>query len=77
MIIQWDEVDTQMWYVFDVYKTENKEIEPDEEPPRGTLWLKGRVNKDGEFPDDEIRSVGEKLVSLTANSITMLIYQQH
>ncbi|GKD90308.1 alpha/beta hydrolases superfamily protein, partial [Tanacetum coccineum] len=42
---------------------EKKEIEPDEEPPRGTLWLKGRVNKDGEYPNDEIRSVGDKLVS--------------
>ncbi|GJY00028.1 transposase, Ptta/En/Spm, transposase, Tnp1/En/Spm-like protein [Tanacetum coccineum] len=40
---------------------EKKEIKPDEEPPRGTLWLKGRVNKDGEYPDDEIRSVGDKL----------------
>ncbi|GJT57237.1 hypothetical protein Tco_0992291 [Tanacetum coccineum] len=40
-----------------------KEIEPDEEPPRGTLWLKGRVNKDEEYPDDEIRSVGDKLIS--------------
>ncbi|GJR95127.1 transposase, Ptta/En/Spm, transposase, Tnp1/En/Spm-like protein [Tanacetum coccineum] len=40
---------------------EKKEIEPDEEPARGTLWLKGRVNKDGEYPDDEIRSVGDKL----------------
>ncbi|GJY61243.1 transposase, Ptta/En/Spm, transposase, Tnp1/En/Spm-like protein [Tanacetum coccineum] len=40
---------------------ENKEIEPDEEPPRGIMWLKGRVNKDGQFPDDEIRSVGDKL----------------
>ncbi|GJV31372.1 transposase, Ptta/En/Spm, transposase, Tnp1/En/Spm-like protein [Tanacetum coccineum] len=40
---------------------ENKEIEPDEEPPRGILWLKGKVNKDEEFPDDEIRSVGDKL----------------
>ncbi|GKB05523.1 hypothetical protein Tco_0833718 [Tanacetum coccineum] len=39
----------------------NKEIEPDKEPPRGILWLKGRVNKDEEFPDDEIRSVGDKL----------------
>ncbi|GKB98572.1 integrase, catalytic region, zinc finger, CCHC-type containing protein [Tanacetum coccineum] len=38
-----------------------KEIEPDEEPSRGTLWLKGRVNKDGDYPDDEIRSVGDKL----------------
>ncbi|GKB32628.1 hypothetical protein Tco_0872029, partial [Tanacetum coccineum] len=37
------------------------EIEPDEEPSRGTLWLKGRVNKDGDYPDDEIRSVGDKL----------------
>ncbi|GKG45248.1 hypothetical protein Tco_0495326 [Tanacetum coccineum] len=25
------------------------------------MWLKGRVNKDGEFTDDEIRSVGDKL----------------
>ncbi|GJQ91100.1 transposase, Ptta/En/Spm, transposase, Tnp1/En/Spm-like protein [Tanacetum coccineum] len=40
---------------------EKKEIEQDEEPPRGTLWLKGRVNKDGEYQDDEIRSVGDKL----------------
>nr|GEW06254.1 hypothetical protein [Tanacetum cinerariifolium] len=39
----------------------SKKIEPDEEPARGTLWLKGRVNKDGEYPDDEIRSVGDKL----------------
>ncbi|GJX14449.1 reverse transcriptase domain-containing protein [Tanacetum coccineum] len=38
-----------------------KEIEPDEEPPRGTLWLNGRVNKDRKYPDDEIRSVGDKL----------------
>ncbi|GJU09037.1 hypothetical protein Tco_1125467 [Tanacetum coccineum] len=41
---------------------ENKEIEADEEPPRGIMWLKGRVNKDGEFTDDEIRSVGDKLI---------------
>ncbi|GJR77888.1 transposase, Ptta/En/Spm, transposase, Tnp1/En/Spm-like protein [Tanacetum coccineum] len=40
---------------------EKKEIKPDEEPSRGTLWLKGRVNKDGDYPDDEIRSVGDKL----------------
>ncbi|GKG30052.1 hypothetical protein Tco_0419950, partial [Tanacetum coccineum] len=46
-----------------------KEIEPDTEFMRGTLWLKGRVNIDGEYPDDEIRSVGDKLVSLTANFI--------
>ncbi|GJZ82785.1 hypothetical protein Tco_0647958 [Tanacetum coccineum] len=38
-----------------------KEIEADEEPPRGIMWLKGRVNKDGEFTNDEIRSVGDKL----------------
>ncbi|GKE10824.1 hypothetical protein Tco_1414375, partial [Tanacetum coccineum] len=38
------------------YKIENKEIEPNEEPSRGILWLKGRVSKDEEFPDDEIRS---------------------
>ncbi|GJS08020.1 ribonuclease H-like domain, reverse transcriptase, RNA-dependent DNA polymerase [Tanacetum coccineum] len=40
---------------------EKKEIEADEEPPRGVMWLKGRLNKDGEFPDEEIRSLGEKL----------------
>nr|GFA93347.1 hypothetical protein [Tanacetum cinerariifolium] len=40
---------------------ENKEIEADEEPSRGTIWLKGRVNKDRKFLDDEIRSVGDKL----------------
>ncbi|GJX67193.1 transposase, Ptta/En/Spm, transposase, Tnp1/En/Spm-like protein [Tanacetum coccineum] len=40
---------------------EKKEIEQDEEPTRGTLWLKGRVNKDGEYQDDEIRLVGDKL----------------
>ncbi|GJV62585.1 hypothetical protein Tco_1473413 [Tanacetum coccineum] len=45
----------------DAYKIENKEIEADEEPPRGIMWLKGRVNKDKEFKDDEIRSVGDKL----------------
>nr|GEW43426.1 hypothetical protein [Tanacetum cinerariifolium] len=39
----------------------NKEIELDEEPPHCIIWLKGRVNKDGQFPDDEIRSVGDKL----------------
>ncbi|GKB09993.1 hypothetical protein Tco_0843916 [Tanacetum coccineum] len=39
----------------------NKEIEPDEEPPCGIMWFKGRVNKDGQFPNDEIRSVGDKL----------------
>ncbi|GJS98150.1 hypothetical protein Tco_0819320 [Tanacetum coccineum] len=40
----------------------NKEIEPDEEPPRGILWLKGSVNKDEEFQNNEIRLVGDKLV---------------
>ncbi|GJQ91101.1 hypothetical protein Tco_0002240 [Tanacetum coccineum] len=45
----------------DSKKKKKKEIEQDEEPPRGTLWLKGRVNKDGEYQDDEIRSVGDKL----------------
>ena len=53
-------------YVFDGYKIEKQEIEPDEEPPRGTLWLKGREKKDGESYDDEIRTVGEKIVSFTA-----------
>ncbi|GJY30059.1 transposase, Ptta/En/Spm, transposase, Tnp1/En/Spm-like protein [Tanacetum coccineum] len=40
---------------------EKKEIKPDEEPSRGTLWLKGRVNEDEDYPDDKIRSVGDKL----------------
>ncbi|GJR57729.1 hypothetical protein Tco_1499891 [Tanacetum coccineum] len=31
------------------------------EQMRGTLWLKGRVNKDEDYPDDEIRLVGDKL----------------
>nr|GEV94579.1 hypothetical protein [Tanacetum cinerariifolium] len=49
-------------YVFVKEKMiENKEIEADEEPPRGIMWLKGRVNKVKEFTDDEIRSVGDKL----------------
>ncbi|GJY61117.1 hypothetical protein Tco_0461774, partial [Tanacetum coccineum] len=39
----------------------NKEIEQNKEPPRGIMWLKGRVNKDEQFPDDEIRSLGDKL----------------
>ena len=56
-------------YVFDGYKIEKKEIEPDEEPPRGTLWLKGREKKDGEYHDDEIRTVGEKIVSFTAKFV--------
>ncbi|GKD33157.1 reverse transcriptase domain-containing protein, partial [Tanacetum coccineum] len=42
-------------------RLKKKEIEQDEEPTRGTLWLKERVNKDGEYQDDEIRSVGDKL----------------
>ncbi|GJS55591.1 hypothetical protein Tco_0628953 [Tanacetum coccineum] len=45
----------------DAYKIKNKEIEADEEPSRSIMWLKGRVNKDGEFTDDDIRSVGDKL----------------
>nr|GEU29467.1 hypothetical protein [Tanacetum cinerariifolium] len=49
-------------YVFVKEKMiKNKEIEADEEPSRGIMWLKGRVNKDKEFTDDEIRSVGDKL----------------
>nr|GFB48565.1 hypothetical protein [Tanacetum cinerariifolium] len=49
-------------YVFVKEKMiENKEIKVDEEPPCGIIWLKGRVNKDKDFIDDEIRSVGDKL----------------
>nr|GEX62564.1 hypothetical protein [Tanacetum cinerariifolium] len=42
-------------------KIKKKETKLAEELVRGTLWLKGRVNKDEEYPDDEIRSVGDKL----------------
>ncbi|GJV61340.1 transposase, Ptta/En/Spm, transposase, Tnp1/En/Spm-like protein [Tanacetum coccineum] len=38
-----------------------KKNEQDEEPTRGTLWLKGRETQNGEYQDDEIRSVGDKL----------------
>ncbi|GJX85129.1 hypothetical protein Tco_0335903 [Tanacetum coccineum] len=49
-------------YVFVKEKMiKNKEIEADKEPPRGIIWLKGRVNKDEEFTNDEIRLVGDKL----------------
>ncbi|GKC59440.1 hypothetical protein Tco_1087038 [Tanacetum coccineum] len=65
-------VNAEEWAAFvnytatDAYKEKSakdrkKEIEADEEPPRGVMWLKGRLNKDGEFPDEEIRSLGEKL----------------
>lgn len=58
---------------FDVYKIDRKEIQPDEEPPRTTLWLSGRKNKDGDFYDDDTRAVGEKIVSFTAYFIIMCI----
>nr|GEU52156.1 hypothetical protein [Tanacetum cinerariifolium] len=45
----------------DMKLIENKEIKEDEEPSHGIIWLKGRVNKDREFTNDEIRSVGDKL----------------
>nr|GEU34443.1 hypothetical protein [Tanacetum cinerariifolium] len=49
-------------YVFVKEKMiKNKEIKADEEPPHGIMWLKGRVNKDEEFLDDEIRSLRDKL----------------
>nr|GEZ19444.1 hypothetical protein [Tanacetum cinerariifolium] len=55
----WDEITRY----FDVDLTVRKLVmhRLDEEPPRGIMWLKGRVNKDGEFTYDEIRSVGDKL----------------
>ena len=58
-------------FVFHVYKIESKEIEPDQEPTRGMLWVEGRKNKDAEYHDDETRSVGEKFVSFTAYSIIL------
>jgi hypothetical protein len=60
-------------FVFDVYKIDSKQIEPDQEPPRGMLWVEGRKKKNGEYHDDETRSVGEKIVSFTANSIILFI----
>nr|GEZ90571.1 hypothetical protein [Tanacetum cinerariifolium] len=49
-------------YVFVKEKMiKNKETEADEEPPHGIMWLKGRVNKDEKYTDDEIRLVGDKL----------------
>lgn len=62
-------------YVFDGYKIENKEIEQDEEPPRGTLWLKGREKKNGEYHNDEIRTVGEKIVSFTAKFVLCSFFE--
>ncbi|GKA87693.1 hypothetical protein Tco_0809457 [Tanacetum coccineum] len=53
--------------------TMGREIEQDEEPTRGTLWLKGRVNKDGEYQDDEIRSVGDKLVDQGTDDMTLVL----
>nr|GEU50380.1 retrovirus-related Pol polyprotein from transposon TNT 1-94 [Tanacetum cinerariifolium] len=52
--------------IIDAYKIENKEIEADEEPPHGIMWFKGRVNKDGEFPDDE-KKVDDKIKEGTLN----------
>nr|GEY03201.1 reverse transcriptase domain-containing protein [Tanacetum cinerariifolium] len=41
----------------------------DEEPMCGIMWLKGRVNKDEEFTNDEIRSVGDKLKEVDGKKI--------
>nr|GEW78858.1 hypothetical protein [Tanacetum cinerariifolium] len=48
-------------YQHTIGRDQNKEIKPYEEPLHGILWLKGRVSKDREFSNDEIRSVGDKL----------------
>ncbi|GJZ23375.1 hypothetical protein Tco_0560834 [Tanacetum coccineum] len=52
---------------------EKEEIEPDEEPAHGTLCLKGNVNKDEEYPDDEIRLVGDKLVDHGTDAMTVVL----
>nr|GEX32644.1 hypothetical protein [Tanacetum cinerariifolium] len=58
----WDEITRYFNVDLTVRKLiKNKEVKADEEPSRGIIWLKGRVNKDGEFTDDEIRLVGDKL----------------
>ncbi|GKB64875.1 hypothetical protein Tco_0921061 [Tanacetum coccineum] len=51
--IQWDEVEYS-------HVHEKMKLNKMKNPPV-VLWLKGRVNKDGEYQDDEIRSVGDKL----------------
>nr|GEX14928.1 putative transposase, Ptta/En/Spm, plant [Tanacetum cinerariifolium] len=48
-------------YQHTIGRDRKKQTEPNEEPACGTLWLKGRVNKDREYPDDENRLVGDKL----------------
>ena len=75
-VLQIDQRRLSYYICTNVYQIKNKEIEADEEPPRGVLWVKGR-QKEGESPDDEISSLADKLVNLTANSIIMLIYQHH
>ncbi|GKB49581.1 hypothetical protein Tco_0900334 [Tanacetum coccineum] len=54
---------------------EKKEIEPDEEPSRGTLLLKGRVNKDGDYLMMEIRKESRKGRSKQAGDERIFLLQ--
>nr|GEX11908.1 hypothetical protein [Tanacetum cinerariifolium] len=58
------ENDVFKFIMFSLLSAENEDtiFDPDEEPSSGIMWLKGRVKKDGEFTDDDIRSVGDKLI---------------
>ena len=75
--LSWFNFTYMCMHLMSIRSGKKKEIEADDEPPRSVLWIKGRQNKDGESTDAEISSVADKLVNLTANSIIMLIYQQH
>lgn len=57
-------------HLFNDYNTEAKQIEPCEEPSRCMMWLRGRLNTDGNFENDEVR---DKLVSFTTNFVLISI----
>nr|GEZ26836.1 hypothetical protein [Tanacetum cinerariifolium] len=57
-------------------KIEKKKLNQMKNTRVGTLWLKGRVNKDGEYPDDEIRSVGDKLVDHGTDAMTVVLCKE-
>lgn len=50
------------------YKVQTNEVAADEEAPRSLLWRKARANKKGEFKNEEVKHVAEKIV-ITLSSI--------
>jgi hypothetical protein len=46
-----------------MYKIASQEISAEEEPPRCLMWVKGRLNKHGEFDKPLVKEVVEKIVS--------------